>query len=147
VHLERGERVQTEVVAKAGETPAPMRGKSLERIGVLPGHPLAIEQHPSDVTVELYRGVDAERTLLCAISVRYFRDARGYWIPHFLIVEDALVVRAADGRWQPLNLARGGAAALVMITSSTLPNAEGFYPALEFGLTGGPLQIDSWVMK
>jgi hypothetical protein len=145
-HAERGQRVQTKVEAKPGAALAPLRGKTLERVSIFPGNPLVTEQRPRDQVVELYRGVDVERSLLCAVAIRYFRDARGLWVPHFELIEEALVIRGANGRWQPLNIARG-AAALIVLTSSTLPNAEGFYPALEFGMTSGTFQIDSWVVR
>jgi hypothetical protein len=38
-------------------------------------------------------------------------------------------------------------ATLIVLTSSTLPNAEGYYPALEFGLTTGLTNIDAWLVR
>ncbi len=145
-HIENGQRVRTPVEAKRGAALSPARGKAYAKLNVLPGNPVAIEQQPSDVVVELYRGAGTERIILCAISIRYFRDARGYWIPHFQIVEDMLITRGRDGRWKPLDIAQG-MPSLIVLTSTTLPNAEGFYPALEFGLTIGLVQIDSWDVR
>ena len=77
--------------------------------------------------------------------VRYFRNAEGLWVPHFRLDEEPLVRREGN-RWVPL-LQERGLPTLIVLTSSTLPNAEGFYPALEFGLTTGPLSIDLWRVR
>jgi hypothetical protein len=145
-HTEQGKTVQTKVVAKIGETKSPLQGKALEKVRILPGNPLVIDQQPSDAIIELYRGGGIEGGMLCSIGVRYFRDPRGLWVPHFQLIEDALVTRAPDGRWRPLNIARG-APSLIVMSGTSLPNPDGFYPTLEFGLTNGMLQIDSWTIR
>ena len=145
-HTEKGQPVQTKVPAKAGEAVSPLSGKALEKIRVLPGNPLSLEQRPADVTVELRRGSGIGASAVCAITVRYFRNARGLWVPHFKLIEEVLVTRDPSGRWRPISLARGMPSLMVMIGTS-LPNTEGFYAMLELGLTNGTLQIDSWTMR
>jgi hypothetical protein len=145
-HVENHARVQTNVDAKAGQTIAPLHDKALEKIRVLPGNPLAVAQAPANVTVELNRGSGAGAAPVCVITVRYFRDARGLWVPHYQLVEDVLVARGPDGRWKPLSVVRG-MPSLIVMTGSALPNPDGFFPYLEFGLTNGMLQIDSWTIR
>src|SRR5688500_18924789 len=145
-HMDRGKPTRTEVLAKLGDTTSPLRGKGLEKIRVLPGNALVANQQPNDAIVDLYRGGGIEGGLLCSINVRYFRDARGLWVPHFQLIEEAMVMRGPDGRWRPLNIARG-APSLIVMTGTSLPNPEGFYPTLEFGLTIGLLQIDAWTVR
>lgn len=145
-HTDNGKPVKTKVVAKAGQTISPLRGKALEKIRILPGNPLAISQRPDDIAVELHHGSGIEAGILCSINIRYFRDARGLWVPHFQLIEEALVTRGPDGRWRPLSMARG-APSLIVMTGTSLPNPDGFYPMLEFGLTSGMLQVDSWTIR
>ncbi len=144
-HIENGKRVQTPIEAKAGAFVSPTRGKEFEKWAIRSGTALSSNSQPGDINVELYRGINTERTLLCSISIRYFRDDRGAWIPHYQLNQDTLVARDAHGRFQPLAITRGGAG-LMVLTSSTLPNAEGFYPSLEFNAGIGSIQIDSWVV-
>jgi len=141
-HTENGRLVRVGVPAARGAFLSPSRGKEFDRWAVQPGNALVGGKQPDDVLVELYRGAESQRILVCAIGIRYFRDARGAWVPHYQLNQEPLVARDADGRWQPLP-----GVPLIMLTGSTLPNAEGFYPALEFGLTAGLLEIDSWVVR
>lgn len=141
-----GAATEVNVEAKAGAVVSPARGKEFEKWNLRPGNALAAPAQPEDRLVELFRGVEAERVLLCSISIRYFRDARGFWVPHYQLNQEALVTRDKNGNWQPLTAVRG-APSLMVLTNATLPNAEGFYPSLEFGLTNGQLQIDSWDVR
>ena len=62
-----------------------------------------------------------------------------------MMVDEPLVTRRGE-KWLPLTALRGNAV-LVVITNATLPNAEGFYPALEFGLSIGATPIDYWQVR
>jgi hypothetical protein len=144
-HVENGKRITTPVEAKRGAALSPARGRAHEKWTIRPGTVFNTAARPGDVVVELYRGADKERIHVGTVGIRYFRDKRGVWVPRFQLSQEPLLVRDKDG-WKPLTSLRG-APSLIVITSSTLPNAEGFYPALEFGLTTGRMQIDSWVVK
>jgi len=56
-----------------------------------------------------------------------------------------LVVPTEKG-WRPVT-ALPGATELIMLTSSTVPNAEGYFPFLEFGAGSGRLAIDFWIVR
>jgi hypothetical protein len=144
-YLLSGERQEVAVTTVAGAYASPKPGVAPERWGVLPGDTLRAARQPADRSVELYRGSGAQTTLVCRLEVRYYRIANGDWVPRFLLNEVPLVVRDGKG-WKPFTMLQG-AANLVMLTSTTLPNAEGYYPYLEFGLSNGATSIDGWVVK
>jgi hypothetical protein len=145
-HAENKQPVQTKVEAKAGQTESPLRGKALEKLRINPGDAFSGGPQPGDITVELSRGTGGETSPICAVTVRYFKDKNGVWVPHYQLVEEAMVARGPDGRFRPLTIARGMPLLLVM-TGTALPNPEGFFPWIEFGLTHGTMQIDSWTIK
>ena len=46
-------------------------------------------------------------TLLCAVQVRYFQNKEGAWLPHYVMVDEPLVMRKGE-RWLPGAALRGG---------------------------------------
>ena len=107
------------------------------------GDAVALKSQPPDRVVDLYTGTPHAPSLLGRVIVRYYPGAKG-WLAHFRLEEEPLVARI-NGRWQPLDPARG-VTGLVRI-GNTLPNAEGFFPTLEFGLGGGTLAIVAWQIR
>lgn len=105
-----------------------------------PGAPVTQARRPADRAVDLYTGTPRALDLLGRVVIRYFPAPAG-WVPHYRLDEQPVVVRI-NGRWQPLVLP-GGAGPLVRY-GGTLPNAEGFFPALEFGPAAGTLAIAGW---
>ena len=140
-----GQLIKAEVEAADERVISPLAGKALPKWTVVPGQALKSPQRPSDRVVHLLRKAGLQYQHICSINLRYFRDRQGAWVPHFRLDEQPSVVRR-NGRWQPLTTVRG-LPSLVVLTSSTLPNAEGFYPSLEFGLTIGLMSIDSWIVR
>lgn len=146
-YLSGTRHVDVPVPYRAGYALSPARGRPQDRWRILPGHRFpSSTPRPSDRVVSLYQGEAAAHTLLALIHVRYYRDAEGRWTPHFQLVEEPLVMRREDGRWQPYTTARGQPLLLVL-TGTGLPNAEGFYPELEFGLSVGQVTIDAWAVR
>ena len=138
-------RVRVAIKAEGNLTASPTRGQTREKWTVRPGEALTSAVRPADRLVELYQASGAQATLLCAVQVRYFQSRDGQWQPHYVMLDEPLVMRRGE-RWLPGAALRGNAA-LVVITNATLPNAEGFYPALEFGLSIGTTPIDLWQVK
>jgi hypothetical protein len=138
-------RVSAVVKAEGGLTASPTRAQPREKWSLKPGEALRSEARPADRLVELYQASGTQATLLCAVQVRYFRNPDGAWQPHYVMLDEPLVTRRGE-KWLPVTALRGNAA-LVVITNATLPNAEGFYPALEFGLSIGTTPIDYWQVK
>ena len=140
-----GERVQTEIVAKGGETASPLEQKTQFQWAIRSGDALKTARRPEDRLVDFYRGSGTPRILLCTIKLRYFRNREDGWSPRYLLDEQPLLKRVG-GRWKPV-LEVQGVPNLVVRTGGSLPNAEGFFPSLEFGLTSSRMTIDSWVVR
>ena len=140
-----GNPIKAKVEAVADLVTSPLAGKALPKWSVVPGEPIKSLQRPAERVVHLLRKVGLEYQHLCSIKLRYYPAKQGVWLPHFQLDEQPAVVRK-NGRWQPITTVRG-LPSLVVLTSSTLPNAEGFYPSLEFGLTIGLMSIDSWIVR
>lgn len=109
-----------------------------------PGDPVRAEPRPPDRVIELYTGTLQAPSLLCRVLLRYYAGRAG-WTPHFRLEQEPLLAKV-NGRWQPFELIRGAAGALVQ-HGSVLPNAEGFFPTLEFGLSAGLLPIVAWQVR
>ncbi len=144
-HMENGERISTKIEAVPDLKASPHAGKGQLSFAILPGDALEAKLRPKDRTVHLFRKVGLQYVALCVISVRYFRNRDTKWLPHFQLNQEPLFVRK-NKRWVPLTTVKG-IATMIVLTSSTLPNAEGYYPSLEFGLTTGLTFIDSWVVR
>ena len=138
-------RVSASIKAEGGLTTSPTHNQKREKWALKPGEALTSETRPADRLVELYQASGTQATLLCAVQVRYFQNRDGQWQPHYVMLDEPLVMRRGE-RWLPGTALRGNAA-LVVLTSITLPNAEGFYPTLEFGLSIGTTPIDLWQVK
>ena len=138
-------RVSVTIKAEGGLTASPTRGQTREKWAVRPGEALTSDVRPADRLVELYQASGTQATLLCAVQVRYFQNKEGTWQPHYVMLDEPLVMRRGE-RWLPGTALRGNAA-LVVLTNVTLPNAEGFYPTLEFGLSIGTTPIDLWQVR
>jgi len=111
---------------------------------IIKPQPVKRDSRPPERIVELYTGTPAAPALLCRVWLRYYAGASG-WVPHFRLEEEPLVARV-HGRWQPLELIRGAGGVLVL-HGGTLPNAEGYYPRLEFGSSVGPVAIVAWQVR
>ena len=144
-HMEDGERISTKIEAVSDLKASPHAGKGQLSFAILPGDALKAKLRPNDRIVHLFRQVGLERVPLCTVSVRYYKKRDTKWLPHFQLNQEPLFVRK-NKRWVPLTTVKG-IATLIVLTSSTLPNAEGYYPSLEFGLTTGLTFIDSWVVR
>jgi hypothetical protein len=140
-----GEPVSLAVSATPGAYPSSRPGEAPARWRVVPGNPIASPTRPDNRTVEFYRRNGLQDALVSRLDVRYFRDQQGYWVPRFQVHHIPLVYRTEDG-WVPIPVAEGRAD-LVMLVGKHLPNAEGFYPSLEFTLGVKPVPIDRWVVK
>ncbi|MFQ5934893.1 MAG: hypothetical protein ACE5LB_00600 [Acidiferrobacterales bacterium] len=143
--IRSGERLQTRVEAVPDLINSPHAGEVSQKWSVLPGEAIKLKQRPANRVVHLFRKNGLTHSHLCTINVRYFRAKERGWVPHFQLDETPLVVRR-NGRWVPLTTVRG-VPTLIVLTSNTLPNVEGFYSSLEFGLTIGMLSIDAWIVR
>ena len=131
--------VELKVLDKAGPQPAASIVPA-PAWRLLPGETLTAAERPRDRLIELYAGTPQSPSLLARVWLRYYRGAAG-WTAYFRL-EEVPLVALVNGRWQPLDPARGVVG--LVLQGNALPNAEGFFPTLEFGLGGGTLAIVGW---
>lgn len=105
-----------------------------------PGDTLRGETRPPDRVVDVFSGTRLAPSLLCRVVVHYYAGDSG-WVPRYRL-DDEPAVAFVNGRWQPI----GGIAGLVR-HGGVLPNADGFFPAIEFGLSSGALTIVAWRVR
>ncbi len=144
-HAQAGKPIQTKIEVKSGLVVSPDKGKPQAKWIIRAGDALKSEVQPGDRTVNFYQSTGTQITLLFIVKVRYYQYAAGRWLPRFLLNEEPLVIRK-DGRWQPLTSVQG-VASLIVQTGTELPNAEGYFPSLEFGMTTGATSIYAWLVQ
>jgi hypothetical protein len=145
-YVDNGTHERANIDAVPGDYRSPAAGKPQEKVALLPGNGIKIDQSLPDRAVKFYTGTGNTRVLVFTVQVRYYRNTSGIWIPHYLLVEQASAVPDGKGGWNPITTP-DGALGPIALTGTALPNAEGYFPMLEFGLANGFLQIDSWVVK
>jgi hypothetical protein len=144
-HTEAGKQIQTKIEVKNGPVASPDKGKPQEKWIIRAGDTLKAGSRPGDRSVNFYQGAENQSTLLFIVKVRYYQNAAGRWVPQFLLDEEPMVIRK-NGRWQPLTTVQGTPSLIVQI-GTALPNAEGYFPSLEFGMTTGATSIDAWLVQ
>lgn len=111
-----------------------------DRWTLRPGTPLPVAARPPDRVVELYSGTALAPFLLCRVALRYYLGDGG-WMPRFRL-QDEPAVSFVNGRWQLAGDING-----LVRYGGTLANADGFFPAIEFGLGAGQLAIVAWRVR
>ena len=144
-HTQAGKPIQTKIELKAGLVASPDKGKPQTTWIIRAGDALKSPTQPAERSIGFYQGMGNQSTLLFVIKVRYYQNRTGQWLPQFLLNEEPLVIRK-NGRWQPLTSVQG-VPSLIVQTGTELPNAEGYFPSLEFGMTTGATSIDAWLVQ
>jgi len=144
-HTETGKQVATKIEAKSGVGVASAQGKPQEQWAIRSGDVIKSDTQPMDRAVKFYKGSSSEGIMLFIVKVRYFPNVQGVWVPQYQLDEQPLVARK-NGFWQPLMTVQG-MPSLIVITSNTLPNADGYYSSLDFSFTTGPTSIDAWSVQ
>ncbi|MHB1528261.1 MAG: hypothetical protein ACYCXT_02335 [Acidiferrobacteraceae bacterium] len=120
-------------------SPTPGAPESSWVIG--PGNAHSQAMAPLPRRLALFQNVEGSLKLVAAVRVRYFAS-HGVWVPRYRVSEQMYFVPTDNG-WKPLVL-HGGVPSMLTYTSTMLPNAEGYYAALTFSSTTGPITIDAW---
>lgn len=142
-----GKHFKQPVPMKLGEFTLTKAPPGADTLRIVPGDAFPGNAgRPSDRAVELYQANTQGRSLVCIVHVRYYRNPAGQWVANFQLVEQPLVARDAQGNWKPFTEIRG-TPGLVVLSGSALPNAEGFYPSLEFGLNLKKVFVNSWAVR
>lgn len=138
-----GKPVRLEVRDKAG-LQAPKDVKPHARWRVLPGEAVRSTPAPAPRLVDLYAGTASSPELVARVLVRYF-PSKDQWLPYYRITEEPAVVHQ-NGRWVPVMIGQG-LPGLIVQHGGVLPNADGFFPRIEFSLTTGALAVSAWQVR
>jgi hypothetical protein len=144
-HAEAGKPIVSKIEAKAGLVTSPDQGKRQVQWFLRAGEAVKSAARPADRVVSFYQGTGTQSALLFIVKLRYYPNNEGRWVAQFQIDQEPLVARV-NGRWQPLTTVQG-VPSLIVITSNTLPNAEGYFASLDFSFTTGPTSIDAWMVQ
>lgn len=138
-----GKPVRLQVLEKAG-IQVPKAPVAQARWHVLPGDAVRAKEAPPGRMVELYAGTATAPESVARVLVRYFASGNA-WVPHYRITDEPAVVRR-DDRWAPVMIGQG-MPGLIVQHGGTLPNADGFFPRIEFSLTTGLLAVSAWQVR
>lgn len=130
------------IVDQPATVESPQAGALSIGWGIGAGEVVRSSARPADRQVDFYQGKSGpQRELLCTLLVRYFAVSEG-WAPRYRVHEELFFIRQGE-RWLPLKSVDGEPSVVIQM-SNTVPNVEGYYPSLRFGLTTGPIAIDAW---
>lgn len=130
------------IADKTATTESPQAGAASIGWRIDAGEVVRGRERPADRQVDFYQGQKGpQRTLLVTLVVRYF-PVQGGWAPRYRLLEELFFMRQGE-RWVPLKTVNGEPSAIIQL-SNTLPNTQGYYASLRFGLTTGPIAIDAW---
>ncbi len=130
------------IVDKPATVESPQAGALSIGWSISAGEVVRGRDRPADRQVDFYQGKPGpQRELLCTLLVRYFPVSEG-WAPRYRLREELFFMRQGE-RWVPLKTIDGEPSVIIQM-GNTLPNVEGYYPSLRFGLTTGPITIDAW---
>jgi hypothetical protein len=132
------------IPAKTGKYTPKTAGKAQRSWLLLSGAPLQAATRPDERVIRLFRVIENTPTLLCTIVVKYFPD-NGKWQPLYRMEERMMLARTGD-HLVPVPSGMGDPDLNLMVGSS-LPNVEGYFDRIEFGLPSAPIAIDSWEVQ
>ena len=96
---------------------------------------------PADRIIRLYHIINGQPVLLCSVLVKYYpRD--GKWEPAYRM-QDRIVLMRDGANFKPIPAGTGDIELTLMIGTS-LPNVDGYYSKLQFGLPSKSVGIDAW---
>jgi len=141
-HAEKGKRISTEIKNEIGTFPSPYQNKPQISWTIKQGEAVRAKSAPLARQIDLYQRNGREYELVCTVELKYFEDKKNVWSPRYRINQEMFFARDGD-KWRPLKTVEG-IPALIQYNSNQFPNFEGYYSALDFGLTIGPIAIDAW---
>ncbi len=139
-HVHNGQNIDWTVAAQSGQYTAPVQGLTVSGWTIAPGATVSGAE-PPDRVVKFYVQGRIKPKLLCLVDVRYF-PLGNRWQPYYRMDEEMFFTHK-DGRWLPLTL-MNGVPALVTYTPIGFANASGYYRALSFARTTGPITLAGW---
>jgi hypothetical protein len=144
-HTEADKVIETKIETRGGLVISPDKGKPQQQWIIRAGEAIKSDSRPGERAVNFYQGSGNQTVLLFIVKARYYPSDDGKWVARFQLNEEPLVARV-NGRWQALTSV-SGVPGLIARTGAALPNAEGYFSALEFGFTTGAISIDAWLVQ
>ena len=129
---------------QSGAVTAPSAGKPQTTWQLNPGDLLTGTAPPADRIIRFYSAVNNQPVLLCTVLVKYYPQA-GKWVPGYRM-EDRIVLMRDGADFKPIPAGTGDIE-LVLMVGTTLPNVDGYYSALQFGIPFKAVGIDAWVVN
>jgi hypothetical protein len=130
------------ILASPGAARSPFAGKAKVAWVLREGKTLQQPTPPAERLIQFYQVTDKDPIPVCAIAVRYTRDARG-WRPAYQLVPPPAATW--DGKqFIPIETGLPGSVRVLRATGS---NADGYVSSLSFGSHSGPIQIDLWEVQ
>ena len=127
------------IPAKTGKYTPKNKGPAQASWFLIPGEALKAETQPREQVIRLYHTTASTRALLCTIVVKYF-PANGKWLPRYRMEENLMLARSGDHLVPaPTGM---GEPDLNLMVGTLLPNVEGYYDRIEFGLPLTRVAID-----
>jgi hypothetical protein len=130
--------------AQSGAVTSPAAGKPQTTWQLNSGELRSGATPPADRIIRFYSAINNQPVLLCSVLVKYYpRD--GKWAPGYRM-EDRIVLMRDGANLKPIPAGTGDVE-LVLMIGTTLPNVDGYYSALQFGIPFKPVGIDAWVVN
>ena len=127
--------------AQTGTVTSPVAGKPQTAWRLSAGDARSGSAPPAERVIRFYHAVNNQPVLLCTVLVKYYpRD--GKWKPAYHL-EDRIVLMRAGENFRPIPAGTGDIELTLMIGGS-LPNVDGYYSSLQFGLPSKAVGIDTW---
>lgn len=131
----------TPIADLPGKFKSPVAGKPRASWVLARGDLRGTATSPPERAMRFYRYVNAQPELVCTVQVKYF-PRNGQWEPAYRM-EDRVVLMRDGANVKPIPSGTGDME-LVLLLGSSLPNVDGYYSKLEFGLPSKSLTIDAW---
>jgi hypothetical protein len=137
-----GEKIKTAPIREqAGAVPSPAAGKPQTAWVLGSGDKRSGDAPPAERIIRFYHNVNNQPVLLCNVLVKYYpRD--GKWEPAYHM-QDRIVLMRDGASLKPIPAGTGDIGLTLMIGTS-LPNVDGYYSSLQFGLPSRTVGIDAW---
>jgi hypothetical protein len=125
----------------AGRIPSPAAGKPQTAWVLRAGDARSGDTPPPERVIRLYHTVNGQPVLLCTVLVKYYPHD-GKWQPAYHL-QDRIVLMRDGATLKPIP-ADTGDIELTLMIGSALPNVDGYYSSLQFGLPSKTVEIDAW---
>ncbi len=126
---------------QAGSVPSPAAGKPQTVWLLSAGDTRSGDAPPAERIIRFYHTVNNQPVLLCSVLVKYYPQD-GKWKPAYHM-QDRIVLMRDGTNFKPIPAGTGDIE-LTLTIGTSLPNVDGYYSTLQFGLPSKVVGIDTW---